>query len=1035
MSERVSSDRLLKSKGYSFIEYVEPGVEPEYSDITFSDVIEEFSLLDIGFKRLFKHQYEAYEELMQGRNVVLVSGTGSGKTEAWFLYFAKMLKSDAGFRALALYPTLALANDQIKRLARYMSALKREVLQLDSTKKNEYIKLIGKHGLLSKISTSNLVVTNPAFLLHDMKKYFVRKESALLSSIYNKISLLVIDELDFYSPRSLALLLAMIYLLSAISEKPLQVAVLSAGIANPEDLCNYLESVTRRKCTVVRGKPFRVENRVYVVLGKNLYEVWNIIKNVLATGAMRSELAYLSKLVSDFETFKSNAYYVLSVLEGLGFEVPTLGLDPAELIAEYFKDKYVTLVFTRSINTAEEFVRSIKAKYGSDAPIASHHHLISKKLREEIEEGARSGRLKVIVSPRTLSQGIDIGLVSRVVHLGLPDDVREFYQREGRKGRRPELEFSETIIIPHSRWDRELLSSGLETFKKWLELGIEKTLVNPDNLYIYLLTGVVKLKSPWFKLDLNEKELAALKSAGIISPEGKINEAALNATYERLNFYEYAPPYGIKRYIERGDKVTPLEPIGHVDLVEKFQPGCIDYSEDGIVVSLDYGRSSRHVKAVIEKDIRQVDFRSHDGLAVALEEYNYLKLKWGEKPNVLRDLLAGRLTSEVLCVVYVPRDGFGKYVKIPERCTWYLRSEKPKVLWSGGKPIVFHEKRAIYVPMPTGGEYRDFTYGYSYSVDMREDAELMRLALAYIMVVLRRRFGIPLNTIMYDVTKIGEYKYFSLYEPEAAGVINKLDWLLVRRAVEQHEPEDLDRIMISEVDDLAYSTLITIDFNWDIVKEQALRVVDYVLARQKVKALLWGREVYLPRPSPALKVLSYVIMSEVLNDGRPVPSLISGHRAFDGDKFIGSIALYPPIPLIKPPKELLEVENYILDKVYYENFKLLVEDSNVVLQQLKQANMRRLASLLENSREFVIDARSVVEQLGIRGLSMEEVARAAGFEPLTNYAKVREILKSISEKSSLHQKEQELLLKYLEDRAKILYIAYLAINELAKQAT
>ena len=288
---------------------------------------------------------------------------------------------------------------------------------------------------------------------------------------------------------------------------------------------------------------------------------------------------------------------------------------------------------------------------------------------------------------------------------------------------------------------------------------------------------------------------------------------------------------------------------------------------------------------------------------------------------------------------------------------------------------------------------------------------------------------------MYDVTKIGEYKYFSLYEPEAAGVINKLDWLLVRRAVELHEPEDLDRIMISEVDDLAYSTLITIDFNWDIVKEQALRVVDYVLARQKVKALLWGREVYLPRPSPALKVLSYVIMSEVLNDGRPVPSLISGHGAFDGDKFIGSIALYPPIPLIKPPKELLEVENYILDKVYYENFKLLVEDSNVVLQQLKQANMRRLASLLENSREFVIDARSVVEQLGIRGLSMEEVARAAGFEPLTNYAKVREILKSISEKSSLHQKEQELLLKYLEDRAKILYIAYLAINELAKQAT
>lgn len=1033
---RVSARDVLSGKGYGFVELVKEPVEPELVDLRFADLIPQLASLPIGGCRLYAHQYRAFQALREGRNVILKAGTGSGKTEAWMLYVLDELSKGRRIRVLALYPTLALANDQVKRMSRYLSLFGDEPFQIDSVKRGEYVSRHGGSAMRLRARSASVVVSNPAFILHDLKKYLVRKQTALLASLYENIDLLVIDEIDFYSPRSIALLLAMTDVLSTVSEKPPQVAVLTATLSNPDDLGAFLKEKTGREYSVIDGKPFQVENRYYIVLGRNLEHLWKTIKEEWGRILEHHrELEEYSDIVNDFRRFKENSLKILSILEALGYQFPEPGVDAAEIISGFMEDEYLTIVFTRSISTAEEILRELRNRYGENIPVATHHHLVSKKKREEVEEAARSGRIKILISPRTLSQGIDIGEAARVIHLGLPDDVREFHQREGRKGRRRELGFAESVIIPFSRWDRELLSNGFEALRKWLELGVEKTVINPSNLYIHLFTGIVKLKSPWFKAELSSLEEEALRRAGVLTQQG-VNPRMLDTVFERLNFYEYAPPYGIKRYIERGGELIPLEPIGHCDLVEKFQPGCIDYGEDALVVAINHGRTTRHVKSIVEKNIREVDFYADDALSTALEEYRYVKLNWGEKPQLVRDLLSGRITSEELCVVYVPENGFGRYRKIPDRCIWTVRSEKPRVITRGGSPIVYYDKKTIYVPMPTGGEYRDFTYGYIYTVDPVENAELLRLALATLMIILRRRYGIAFETIMYDVVKIGEYKYFSLHEPEAAGLINTFNWLDVRKTVEEYVFDDLDRILLSEIDDIAYSTLITMGFNWEPVRQQLLRCIDYILSREKIKVRLAGLEAVIPKPSPALKLLSLSIVSEILDEEALQPSLLVSLGVYDGGGHDVAVELYPPIPYVKPPPRLLQLERHIAEKAVYEGYTILVEDRDMVIQQAKRANLRQLVSLLGDPSVKVIDVSKEAGKLGVTASSIEEaVTSAVSDEPKVDPAEVLRVFHNVREAGRLHGEQAGVIEGFTRRKAKILYLKYLILSELAKRGS
>ena len=1030
----IDTRALLKALGYTFVSEVREKIEPARVNVKFEDLFKEFSENDlwISRKELFEHQYKAFIELINGKNIILRSGTGSGKTEAWILYFLKRAR-EGKFRALAIYPTLALANDQIRRITIYCNALKISVLQLDAPTRDKLKKKIGLRGIREKINLSNLIITNPAYLLIELKKYFLRQHDSLLEPFLSNLDLIVIDELDFYGPRSLALLMAMLELLSLINKEQ-QIVLLTATLANPDELGSYLKRLTGRDYVVIDGKPFHVENHTIIVLGKNLENIWRIIRGLREELVKKKDIDRdIIRALDDYKLFQENAYRVLAYLEALGYSVPSISMDYTEIIGKYLDDNGVTIVFTKSIAKAEEVAKRLKTKYSSyKESIASHHHLVPKHLREEIEEGARTGRVKIIVSPRTLTQGIDIGTVIRVVHIGLPEDVREYLQREGRKGRREEIPFTESIIIPSSRWDWELLSKGIEALKKWLSLPLEKTVINPNNLYIKLFTGIVKLLSPWLRLDPDGHEREALRKAGIFK-NGNIDRRRLKKIWDRMGFYEFAPPYGIKRYLEIEEGLRPLEPIGHCDLVEKFQIGCIDYSSDALVTSHRVVRKGRIVTAVYEKPIWSVRFWEDEALAEAYEEYLDIKHRWMEEPSLIKDLMRGKIFTDVYCVVYPPRKGFGQYIKVPNRVVWIVSSERPRIFRVGSKHIVSHDRKLIYVPTPVHGEYRDYTYGYLYEVDERLDPGLLRLGLAYIMIVLRRLYGIPFETILYGVETVGDKKFFEIHEPESAGIIDLLDWLDVRKSIEKYEPDELDTILLNQIDDLAYSYFLSNNLDWDPVKEYALMIVDYILSREKIVLEIMGRLKAIPRPSPGLKIVSLDSFVEIIDRGDvfTLPMKLIALAYYDGENIISYVDMIPHLPGTRPSDELRDFENKIEDLIYYGEYKLIVPTKDLA-DTLEKIGLRKLPRLIKSRSIEIIP---LLSSKGYHSISMNDIEELMKLivpdTEIVYIDTIHRIISRIRDKgyTKLLDKEKNLIQNYIKTRTIMNYILYLVTNQ------
>lgn len=1014
------SGELFKKLMIDYLEYCEEEESPKLAGIKFKDLIPE---LEKGFERckalsneyLYQHQYEALNALMEGKNVILKSGTGSGKTEAWAIY---ALKNKV--KALVIYPTLALSADQIHRLYEYYSSLRLEnkVVQLDRPTVNR----LGTQKIKYLITNSLLVITNPAFLLSELKR-IAMKQKTFLKEFLKDVDLIIIDELDFYGSKGANLLIVMIELLSKyLTMKNPQIVILTATLANTKELVNILNEVTGRDTKVIEGKAFKVRNCNYLILGKNIEE----LRSLLLKKYLRyidSEL--VKKIIKSKDKFMFYVHDILGYLREKGFkELPLPYLDIGELLSYYVKyGDGITLVFAPSIRTAEKIVKKVREllEYNEKEKIYSHHHLIPKHVRRKIEENARVGNVKVIVTVRTLLQGIDLGNVVRVIHYGIPLDIRELKQREGRKGRRKYIPFTESIYVPIFESDRKLVSLGINEFQKYIELPLENVVINLKNKYVLLFKALFKII---YGTPLSHDEERILKELNLVKEIKTLTGITYvlndegNKVWNEFNFYEFGPPYGYIRLLRINNEIKPIDEVSKKDYIYNFQPGCFDLSSESIVTEI----SARKIY------LDGVDnaIRNYSYLESAYDYYTAIKYRWGEVADIKNDLVKGNLVSKVNILTFPPQEGFGKIIEKPLNVQWIVESSKPKFRNFLNTIIVTHERESIVVSTKTKGHYEDFTYGYKYETEVGDDPELLRVGLAFIKLILRLspKYRLSIHELNYSIiSTLPHQPLIYLWEHECSGVTKLINWDDVRKEINSFNPSPLASILLWFIDEDASRYIMMKELSWDDVKKASLKVLNYIEGVTYLRLKDFGL-IKVPKPSKDLNLVSTFIADvELINLNKTIYVI----SKFDGKKCLTYTTEAATLDGI--PYDLVENAKDLISEIIENNLLLITAGDELI----KICNHSRICKILLKELMNNGNLYDVINQgkrkLNVDLLTLRDISKLLNFNFSVDPLEIIKLSSEIKyEKSKRKEELIKLIKKYSCECAKLIYMFYLVLS-------
>jgi len=409
-----------------------PAVEAIYGEWPDVDPAVVRAYAERGIAQPYSHQSEAISHVLSGRNVVTITPTASGKTFCYNVPVLNEIVRNPGARALYLFPTKALAQDQLAELYAISQAIAdREigVFTYDGDTPND-----ARRAIRGK---ANIILTNP-----DMVHSGILPHHPRWAKLFENLRYVVIDELHAYRGvfgSHLANIARRIHRICRHYGSDPVFICSSATIANPRELAEKLV-----------GEPFELVEKSGAPRGEKFFLFVNPPVVNAGLGIRRSYLAETRRVAGEF---------LKRGLQAIVFAQSRLS---TEILTTYLKE-----AFEGPPGTPE----TIRGYRGGYLPLR----------RREIERGLRDGTVRGVVSTNALELGIDIGALDVAVMAGYPGTIAATWQRAGRAGRRAGR--SAAVLVASSAPLDQFIVRHPDYF---FGASPEHALINPDNLHILL---------------------------------------------------------------------------------------------------------------------------------------------------------------------------------------------------------------------------------------------------------------------------------------------------------------------------------------------------------------------------------------------------------------------------------------------------------------------------------------------------------------------------------------------------------------------
>ena len=423
-----------------------------------------------GIEHLYSHQARCWELVEKGHSLVVVTPTASGKTLCYNLPVLQALLERPDARVLYLFPTKALAQDQLAELTELAKTLPDlRMFTYDGDTPQDARRAVR--------ARANLVLTNP-----DMLHSGILPHHTKWAILFQNLRYVVIDELHAYRGvfgSHLANVVRRLRRLCRHYGSTPQFIMASATIGNPRELAERL-------------------------IGESVEQVGE-------SGAPTGDKLFV-------------CYNPPVVNPELGIRAPYLG-EAAGIATRFLRERIPTIVFAQSRLSTEVLLGTIKGavadKTGDSGIVRGYRGGYLPTRRRAVEQGLRAGDVMGVVSTNALELGVDIGHLDVAVLAGYPGTIASLWQQAGRAGRRSG--FSAAIFVASSA----PLDQFMATHPDYL-FGTppEHARVNPDNPFIL----VNHLKCATFELPFDadarfgdlevRRELAALEDEGVLHRAG-----------------------------------------------------------------------------------------------------------------------------------------------------------------------------------------------------------------------------------------------------------------------------------------------------------------------------------------------------------------------------------------------------------------------------------------------------------------------------------------------------------------------------------